>query len=782
MSDVTPRRLTNFLTDIIDADLQAGRHTRVATRFPPEPNGYLHIGHAKSICLNFGLALQYGGQCHMRFDDTNPVTEDVEYVDSIMADVRWLGFDWGPHLYFASDYFEEFFQRAMLLVRKGLAYVDEQSVEAIREQRGSLTEPGVNSPHRDQPVEDNVARFQKMRDGGYQNGEAVLRAKIDMASPNPLMRDPLLYRVRHAHHHRTGDAWCIYPMYDYAHCLEDAIEAITHSICTLEFENNRELYDWVIANTEMSSVPRQYEFARLNLGYTVMSKRKLLRLVNDGLVSGWDDPRMPTIAGMRRRGVTPTALRAFAELVGVAKANSLVDIGKFEYCVRDDLNRTAPRVMAVLDPLRVVLTNWEDAHVEWIDAPYWPEDVGLPGTRKLPIGKTLWMEREDFAEVAPKGWHRLSLGGEVRLRHGYVIRCNSVERDANGEVTALHCTYDPDTRSGATAGRKVKGVIHWVSEAHAVDVEARLYERLFSVERPDADVERDFRELLNPDSLVVAHAKVEPSVADDTGERRYQFERKGFFFTDPVELAAGRLVFNRIVTLKDSWAKAGQADVSVPEVAAELARAPKPGDEDRARPVKKTAAMERGHARRLNPALAAAMERLQSKWGLSEDDADLLTGTSTLADFVEAALAAGATPAAVAKWASNDLLRLADEGDVSALRLTPIQFATVVGWAETNRVTTAGARQLLELLAADGGEAETLLAVHGLERSDDTSALQAVVADVLAAHPDEVTRYRAGKVQLLGFLTGQVMKRAGGGADAAVARTLLTTALGPVDA
>ncbi|MFN7133624.1 MAG: glutamine--tRNA ligase/YqeY domain fusion protein, partial [Myxococcales bacterium] len=529
-------RRSNFLTEIIDADLAAGKNGgRVVTRFPPEPNGFLHIGHAKSICLNFGIARDYAGQCHLRYDDTNPTTEDVRYVEAIEHDVRWLGFDWNGHKYYASDYFERMYECAVRLVKEGRAYVDSQTVEQIRDHRGSFERPGTDSPFRTRTVEENLALFEKMRAGAFKDGECVLRAKIDMAHPNVLMRDPLLYRIRHAHHHRTGDAWCIYPMYDYAHPLEDAIEGVTHSICTLEFETNRELYDWVLDHTgPWNPRPRQYEFARLALDYTVMSKRKLLKLVNEKRVSGWDDPRMPTIAGMRRRGVTPEALRDFADLIGVAKNNSVVDIGKFEFCIRQDLEKRAPRAMAVLDPLPVTITNFPGDGVEQLELAWWPGEPEKAGSRTVPFGRELFIEREDFAENPPKDWKRLSPGREVRLLGAYLVKCDEVLRDEAGNVTGLRCSYDPATRGGeAPAGRKPAGTLHWVHAPSALKAEVRLYDRLFRVEQPDAGGEGDFLQFLNPDSLVLARdAVVEPALQKADPGARFQFVRLGYFCVD----------------------------------------------------------------------------------------------------------------------------------------------------------------------------------------------------------------------------------------------------------
>ena len=566
---------SNFIEDIIEEDLKRGRNDgRVHTRFPPEPNGYLHIGHAKAICLNFGIAAKYGGLCNLRFDDTNPTKEDVEYVESIQEDIRWLGFDWEDRLFYASDYFEQLYEFAIELIKAGKAYVCDLSPDEIKEYRGTLTEPGRESPYRNRSVEENLDLFRRMRAGEFPDGSRVLRAKIDMASPNLNMRDPVLYRILRTTHHRTGDKWCIYPMYDFAHPLSDALEGITHSICTLEFEDHRPLYDWLIENVSVPSRPRQIEFARLNLSYTVMSKRKLLELVKRGIVSGWDDPRMPTISGLRRRGYTPESIRTFCERIGVAKANSVVDIALLEHCVREDLNRRARRVMAVLRPLRVVIDNYPEDKVEWLEAVNNPEDPSM-GTRKVPFSRVLYIERDDFMEDPPPKFYRLAPGREVRLRYAYFIKCTDVVKDERtGEVTELHCTYDPDTLGGsAPDGRRVKATLHWVSATHALEAEVRLYDRLFTKEDPGA--EEDFLSCVNPDSLkVLTGCKVEPSLAGAVPGDRFQFERLGYFCVDPDsseaggraagdracgESAARRLVFNRTVDLKDEWAKLQKA-------------------------------------------------------------------------------------------------------------------------------------------------------------------------------------------------------------------------------
>ncbi|MBE3519933.1 MAG: glutamine--tRNA ligase/YqeY domain fusion protein [Firmicutes bacterium] len=549
----------NFIQDIITEDLKEGKYGgRVRTRFPPEPNGYLHIGHAKSICLNFGLAQANGGLCNLRFDDTNPTKEDVKYVESIKEDVRWLGFDWDDRCYYASDYFEELYEFAIQLIKAGKAYVCDLSPEEIKEYRGTLTEPGKESPYRNRSVEENLDLFRRMRAGEFPNGSRTLRAKIDMASPNLNMRDPVLYRIIHAPHHRTGDKWCIYPTYDFAHPLSDAIEQITHSICTLEFADHRPLYDWLIENVDFSKFgpvkPKQIEFARLNLTHTVMSKRKLRQLVERGYVSGWDDPRMPTIAGLRRRGYTPEAIRDFCERIGVAKRNSIVDIALLEHCVREDLNKRAPRVMAVLRPLRVVIDNYPDDQVEWLEAENNPEKPEM-GTRRVPFSKVIYIEQDDFMENPPKKFYRLAPGREVRLKNAYIIRCDRVVKDERtGQVIELHCSYDPNTKSGSPgANRKVKVTLHWVSAAHAIPAEVRLYDYLFLSENPD-ELE-DFLSDLNPNSLQrLESCMIEPSVAGAPPGTRYQFLRQGYFCVDP-DSTPEKLVFNRIVTLKDEWAK-----------------------------------------------------------------------------------------------------------------------------------------------------------------------------------------------------------------------------------
>ncbi|MEZ8303536.1 glutamine--tRNA ligase [Vibrio splendidus] len=546
-------RPSNFIRQIIDKDLADGTHSSVHTRFPPEPNGYLHIGHAKSICLNFGIAQDYQGQCNLRFDDTNPEKEDVEYVESIKNDVSWLGFEWSGDICYSSNYFDTLYAYAVELINKGLAYVDELSPEQIREYRGTLKEPGKASPYRDRSPEDNLALFEKMRDGGFEEGKACLRAKIDMSSSFMVMRDPVIYRVRFAHHHQTADKWCIYPMYDFTHCISDALEGITHSICTLEFQDNRRLYDWVLDNITIDCQPRQYEFSRLNLEYTVMSKRKLNQLVVENLVEGWDDPRMPTISGLRRRGFTSSSIREFCKRIGVTKQENMIEFGSLESCIRDDLNENAPRAMAVLDPIKVVIENYDADTVETLTVANHPNKPEM-GTREVPFTREVWIERDDFREEANKKYKRLVLGKEVRLRGAYVIKAERIEKDAEGNITTIFCSYDNETLGKNPAdGRKVKGVIHWVSADKALPAEIRLYDRLFTVPNPAAA--DDFAATLNPESLVTLNGFVEPSLAEGVAEQAYQFERTGYFCVDSKDSKADALVFNRTVGLRDTWGK-----------------------------------------------------------------------------------------------------------------------------------------------------------------------------------------------------------------------------------
>ena len=771
---------SDFIRDIIDDDLRSGRHGgRVVTRFPPEPNGYLHIGHAKSICLNFGIAEQYGGRCNLRFDDTDPEKEEVEYVDSIQRDVAWLGFSYGERALYASDYFEEMYQLAEGLIRAGKAYVDHLSDEEIKEYRGSLSEPGRPSPYRDRSVEENLALFRQMRAGDLADGTCVLRARIDLAAPNMKMRDPVLYRIRHAHHYRTGDAWPIYPMYDWAHPLGDGIEGVTHSICTLEFENNRELYDWVVDNTGVSerrnlSRPRQYEFARLNLDHTVMSKRKLLRLVEEGHVGGWDDPRMPTIAGMRRRGYRPEAIRAFADLIGVAKVNSTVDIGKLEFCVRDDLNWTAPRVLGVLRPLTVTITSWPEDEVEQLTAPYFPPDVGKPGERSLPFGREILIEREDFAADPPAGFQRLAPGRTVRLRHGYCITCDEVVEEG-GEVVGLLAHHVPGSVGTNPPDVKVSGVIHWVSAAHTVPAEVRLYDRLFTVPRPE-EAPGDLGANLNPESLrVVSGARLETSLAAAEPGSRWQLERVGYFVFDAEDSRPGAPVLNRVVTLRDSWA--GRAE-AVPAPVASEEEARRRSAKASTRPPKRSRTEYRAEARLRDPVLAGRFTAWPAAHGISEGDADLLTGERATGDLFEAAVVTGAPGPAVARWIINELPRETGERELADIPLTGAGLGALVKAVESGTITGPAAKEVFAEMMQRGGDPDQIIAERGLAQLSDEAAIAALVDEVLAANPDKVVQYRGGKTALSGFFVGQVVRASQGRANPQVVQKLLAERLG----
>ena len=765
---------SNFIRDIIDQDLEEGRYGTIVTRFPPEPNGYLHIGHAKSICLNFGIAEDYHGRCHLRFDDTNPTTEDPEYVEAIQESVRWLGFDWGEHLYYASDYFETLYGYAERLIQDGHAYVDSLSEEEIRDYRGTVTEPGRPSPYRERSVEENLDLFRQMRAGAFADGAHVLRAKIDLASPNMKMRDPLLYRIRHAHHYRTGDAWPIYPMYDFAHPLSDAVEDVTHSLCTLEFDNNRELYDWVLDHTRQPPRPHQYEFARLNLDYTVMSKRKLLELVEGGHVNGWDDPRLPTLAGLKRRGVTPEAVRAFCERIGVAKANNRVDISLLEYSIRDDLNFRAPRVMGVLRPLKVVITNWPEGETEWLEAPYWPHDVPKEGTRKVPFARELYIDRSDFMEDPPKKFYRLSPGADVRLRHGYIIRCDEVVKDENGDLVELHCTYDPETKSGGGgAGRKVKGTIHWVAAEHALPAEVRLYDRLFTVANPDEEPE-DFKAYLNPHSaLVLQGAFVEPSVGDDPPETRYQFEREGYFRRDPVDSKPGVLVFNRIVSLRDTWAKIAQGAKRVQQAAKK--EQPKPKRTSEAPKPPRTE--ERDPVEALSPEARERFLRYTRDLDLQLDDALILADQPDVAAFFEDAVAAHDHPQAVANWIVNELLREIKDTPVEALPFGGSHLGRLVALIDDSTLSSRIAKDVFADMMVSGRAPELIVETEGLKQLSDKGNLEPIIERAVAAYPDKVEQYRGGKTGLMGFFVGQVMRETEGRANPSLVQELLRSKL-----
>lgn len=775
-----PGARTDFIRAIVAEDLAQGKYETVVTRFPPEPNGYLHIGHAKSIVLNHGIACETGGRFNLRFDDTNPETEDEAYVQSIIDTVRWLGADFGERVLHAADYFEQMYRFAEYLIEHGLAYVDSASDEEIRAARGTVTEPGRPTRFRDRSPEENLNLFRRMRAGEFPDGAHVLRAKIDLASPNMLLRDPVLYRIRHAHHYRTGDQWCIYPLYDYAHPIEDAIEGITHSLCTLEFDNNRAVYDWVVEHWQdwvrsqggTPARPHQYEFARGNLDYTVMSKRKLLELVKGGFVSGWDDPRLPTIAGLRRRGVTAEAIRAFWVRMGVAKFNSRVDIGKLEFAIRDDLNTRAPRVLCVLRPLKVTLTNYAEGETEELEAPFWPHDVPNEGSRPLPFGRTLYIDRDDFMEKPSKGFRRLVPGGEVRLRYAYVIRCDEVVRDERGEVVELRCSYDPATRGGSTPdGRTVKGTIHWVSAEHGIPCEVRLYDRLFTVPDPEAG-EGDFKDYLNPDSLVVERgAVIEPGVRDDAPGSRYQFERLGYFCSDPVESRPDALVFNRTVTLRDTWAKQAPAPPPAPAPAEGEGR-----NAGAARPKQPRTAAPSPPAER-SPELEARLRRYRDELGLAAEEAEILTRDRATSDLFEAALDSPGSPKGVANWVIHELPREIGDRTLANLPFSGQDLGALVALVENNTLSSSAGREVLTEMADTGEAPAAVVERLELRQVSDRAALAPVVDAVLAANAGKADEYRGGKTGLLGFFVGQVMGSTGGKANPQVVKQLLVERL-----
>ncbi len=778
----------NFVTDIIDRDIASGAVHRVVTRFPPEPNGYLHIGHAKAICLDFGVASDYGGITYLRFDDTNPVTEDPEYVEAIQRDVRWLGFAWHDVRH-ASDYFAELHDYALRLIESGDAYVDSLTEEEIRAYRGSVTEPGRPSPFRDRDVAENLELFARMRAGEFGPGEHVLRAKIDMAAANMKMRDPILYRIVDAAHYRTGTEWAIYPMYDFAHPLSDAIEGVTYSLCTLEFENNRDIYDWLIERLVAGQQPHQYEFARLVLDYTVVSKRKLIRLVREGVVRGWDDPRMPTISAMRRKGVRPEAIREFTNRIGVAKANSRTDLALLDSSIRDDLNAVAPRVMAVLEPLKLVLTNLPEGARTELDAPYWPPDVPGTGSRKLQLTREVYIERSDFAEEPPKGFKRLAPGRAVRLRHGYVVRLDEVVKDAAGEVVELRAHAFTDSLGTNPPDVKVWAALHWVSASHGVPMTARLFERLFTVPDPDG-AEGDFLDYVNPDALREVRGYVEPSVMDDAPDTRYQFERVGYFWRDPVD-DRGRegLVFNRIVPLKDARSKqaadgasdskngrapqtpgAGGAQATAAGAAA-AGQGTAPGQGTSAAQATK-AAFDPGA---LSPAQRERYLTLAGDHGLPEHDAAVLAQNDALHTFFARTTAAGAAPRSAATWVVQDVARLTKDGAAGqgGHRLTPEGLAELVRLVDTGTVTLRVAKELFAELAETGASPTALVAARGLERLTDDGAVREVIGGVLAEHPAELAAYRGGKVGLAGFFIGKVMRATAGKADPELVKRLV---------
>jgi len=760
----------HFLMEQIERDLAEDTYGgKVVTRFPPEPNGFLHIGHAKAVLTDFGLARQYGGRCHLRFDDTNPTVEDTRFVEAIQRDIAWLGCDWDQHLYFASDYFPKLYAFAQRLIREGKAYVCSLTLDQIRETRGTVTEPGTPSPDRDRDPQESLRLLDEMRRGQHPDGAYTVRAKIDMAHVNMKMRDPLMYRIRNVPHHRTGDAWHIYPMYDFAHGLSDAIEGVTHSICTLEFENNRELYDWFVEAIFEPPVPRQYEFARFNMTTIVTSKRKLLRLVEEGHVDGWDDPRMPTLAGQRNRGVPPEAIRVLMERVGLSRVNSMVDVALYDHTIRDVLNDQAPRRMGVLRPLPVTISNWDADTVDWLDCDEWPHDVPKQGSRKVPFTRQILIDHEDFAKEPPKGWRRVTPGVEVRLRHAYLMTVERVIEDESGQITGLEARIDPDSRGGrAPDGRKVKGTVHWVSASEGVRATVRLVDRLFTWERPEEHPE-GYLAALNPDALqVLTHAVIEPSVAQAPAGTRYQLERVGYFHVDPVQDQdqGEALQLTRIVPLKDSWAR--PADKVEPKPEPKTRKAP-----ERKR-TRKSASEQLQELLDERPEVGERLHALQAL-GLSEDDAVTVGTDDDLHALFEGARQAGADLSTVTTWLANDVRGLLKDRDSHGL--TGEHLATLVGLVGQREITSKVGRKVLAKVVDTGQDPEAIIDREGLRPVRDRAVLEGHLRSVMEANAGKVEAYRGGNTNLRGFFVGQVMRATGGRADPRVLQQLVSELL-----
>lgn len=747
----------DFLRTIVEEDIKAHKYNEVVTRFPPEPNGFPHIGHAKSIAINFGIARDYNGHCNLRMDDTNPTTEDTRYVEALKDAVEWLGFKWEGNVRYTSDYFPELYVYAKQLIKMGKAYVDSLTEEEIREYRGTVTEPGRRSVYAERSVEENLDLLERMKNGEFKDGEHVLRAKIDMSAANMKMRDPLLYRIRHAHHYRTGDAWHIYPMYDYGHCISDYLEGVTHSICTLEFENNRDIYDWVLDTLGLTSPrPYQHEFARLGINYTVMSKRKLLELVNEKYVNGWDDPRMPTIAGLRRRGYTPESILNFCHQIGIAKANSMVDVAQLEFCIRDDLNTKVPRVMCVLDPLKVTIENYEGS--EELDASYYPEDVPKEGSRKLPFSREIYIERDDFSENPPAGFYRLTPEQPVRLKHAYIISCKEVIKDVDGNITEIIATYHPDSKSGSdTSGIKVKSAIQWVEAESAKTIEVRLYDRLYACEAPEGV------EDLNPDSLkVIKNALIEPAVITEKPDVRFQFERQGYFYADPVDYTDEAPVFNKIVGLKDSWNKKAKGEENAAK------------SEHKA-PEKKV--QIDGEVAPMNEAEQGRFDTYTGTMKLGNEVANTLARDEKLSSFFEDALSAYNSPVTLANIVSNEVARELKEKDSSELKFTPAHIAELVKMIDEEIISNKIAKQVFEEMALNGGNPAEIVEAQGLKQISDPDIIGQFIDEVMAKNPDNVEKYKAGNTKLFGFFVGQVLKATGGKANPQVVNDLVAQKL-----
>ena len=747
----------DFLRTIVEEDLKAGKYKEVITRFPPEPNGFPHIGHAKSICINFGIAKDYNGHCNLRMDDTNPTKEDTKYVEALKDAVQWLGFNWGENVYFTSDYFSKIYDYAVKLIKMNKAYVDSLTEEEIREYRGTVTQAGKRSIYAQRTVEENLDLLERMKNGEFKDGEHVLRAKIDMSAANMKMRDPLLYRIRHAHHFRTGDDWCIYPMYDFAHCLSDYIEGVSHSICTLEFENNRDIYDWLLDTLELKLPrPYQHEFARLGINYTVMSKRKLLDLVNGEYVSGWDDPRMPTIAGYKRRGYTKESILNFCEQIGIAKANSMVDVAQLEFCIRDDLNQKVPRVLCVMDPLKVTIENYEGS--EEIDAPYYPHDVPKDGSRKLPFSKDIYIERDDFMENPPKGYFRLTPEQPVRLRHGYIIACKEVIKNLDGKIIEIKAEYYPESKSGSdTSGIKVNSAIQWVSAKEAKTVELRVYDRLFKNEAPEG------LEDLNPDSLkIIKNALVEPAVITDKIDERFQFERQGYFYADPIDYTNEKPVFNKIVGLKDSWAK--KTKIVEPEV--------KNTQKVQMQKVQVVGSMEP-----MNEDQKAAFEKYTNTLGLNSEVANILARDEHLSHFYEEAQTLINSPITLANIVVNEVARELKQMELSQVKFTPSQIAELVKMIDDETISSKIAKDVFEEMVKSGINPTQIVKDKGLVQISDPSEISPIIDEIIANNPDNVAKFKAGNTKLLGFFVGQVLKSTGGKANPQVVNELVALKL-----
>ena len=749
----------DFLRTIVDEDLKSGKYKKIITRFPPEPNGFPHIGHAKSICINFGIARDYNGYCNLRMDDTNPTTEDTKYVEALKDAVKWLGFDWNDDVYFTSDYFSKIYDYAIELVKMGKAYVDSLNEEEIREYRGTVNKAGRRSIYAERSIEENLDLLERMKKGEFKEGEHILRAKIDMSAANMKMRDPLLYRIRHAHHFRTQDEWCIYPMYDFAHCLSDYIEGVSHSICTLEFENNRDIYDWVLDTLNLVPPrPYQHEFARLGINYTVMSKRKLLELVNGNYVNGWDDPRLPTIAGYKRRGYTPESILNFCDQIGIAKANSMVDVSQLEFCIRDDLNTKVPRVMCVLAPLKVTIENYVGS--EEIEASYYPHDVLKDGFRKIPFSKVIYIEREDFEENPPKDYNRLTLEQPVRLRHAYIITCKEIIKDANGKIIEIKAEYNPTSKSGSdTSGIKVKSAIQWVDAAQAKEIEVRLYDRLYSYEAPDG------LEDLNPNSLhIIKNALVEPAVITDKADVRFQFERQGYFYADPIDYTDEKPVFNKIVGLKDSWAK----KTKVVENIAKIEVTPKQETKN---------LQVVGEVTPMSENEKALFDRYTNELKLNNEVANILARDEKLSSFYEEALSKLNSPVSIANIVANEVAKELKEKQASELKFTASEIAELIKMVDDEIISNKIAKQIFEEMTQAGVNPTEIVEDKGLVQISDPSIILPIIDEIISKNPDNVEKFKAGNTKLLGFFVGQVLKATGGKANPQVVNELVAEKL-----